>query len=133
MKVFLLLIILTIGLVGCHPAVEIYEEANEMVLNEETLNELDASEKAILNAQLKMYEGRMRGTEVKNFINKLNTYNANGVFPTTLIINDYSNSNIVLVEGEYLSDGIKDASNYEISLEYGEDGVITAVNINVNN
>ncbi len=131
MKMVLLLIILTIGLVGCSPAVDLYEEAQDIVSNEEVLNELDQLEKEMLNAQIEIFEGNIRGAELKSLIRKINMLNADEVFPTKLIINDDSNSNITLVDGEYLEDGVKKTNDYEVSLEYGENGVITAININI--
>lgn len=131
MKSVLLLIILTIGLVGCSPAVDLYVESQEIVSNEETLKELEESQKATLNARIEKYEGRIRGTELKAFIREIKMLNANEVFSTKLIINDYSNSNIALEDGNYSADGVKDKNYYEISLEYGENGVVTAINVNI--
>ena len=134
MRIVLILIIaiLAIGLVGCSPAVDLYEEANDIVTSDETLKELDESQKIMLNSQLEKYEGNnIRGTEVKALIRFINMANTNEKYPTKLIINDNSDSNILLNEGEYLLDGIIDRNYYEISLEYGENGVVTIINVNV--
>ncbi len=121
--------ILAIGLAGCSPAGDIYEESNKIV-NEST-NEVEESNKMMLNGQIEGYKGTIKGLELKQLIRWINSSNENEIYPTKLVINDYSNSNIILEDEKYSTDGVKDSNKYEISLEYGENEIVTTVNVNM--
>ncbi len=131
MKRFLLVVvsILTIGLVGCSPAGDLYEESNKIV-NEAT-NELEDSNKVMLNGSIEKYKGTIKGSELKQLIRFINSSNKNEIYPTKLIINDYSDSNIILENEQYSTDGVKNSNKYEISLEYGDNEIVATVNVNM--
>lgn len=129
-KLILLVAILCLVLAGCSNEIELYKESHEIVTDQDVVQNISAANIAILNSNFEMYEGTIKGIELKTLIRKLNTYNTADMYPTKLVINDFSNSNITLENGEYSSDGVKNANNYEISLEYAENGIVTGININ---
>ena len=83
-----------------------------------------------MNGRIEQYSGKINGNDLKLLIRVINAYNANQMYPTDLIINDSSNARITLVNSrQYSGDNIVDSNLYEISLEYGEDGFITEINV----
>lgn len=130
-KIILLIIaIITLLLVGCTPGADLYEESKDIVSNDETLELLDANQVLTLNAKLEVYEGKIKGAEVKALIRSINVFNSQKLFPTKLKINDNSKLNIVLENEKYTLGDIKDGEMYEISFNYGENAYITHININ---
>lgn len=82
------------------------------------------------NRQIEMYCGyKVKGSEVKSLISVVNAINNQDYFPKDLIIKDNSEANIKLVDNEYVYEDILDHDYYSISVEYGEEGYITAINI----
>lgn len=130
-KIILLIIsIITLILAGCTPGSELYEESKDIVSNDETLELLDTNQVVTLNSKLEVYEGKIKGTEVKALIRSINTFNSQELFPTKLKINDNANLNIVLENEKYTMGDVKDKEKYDISFNYGENAYITDININ---
>lgn len=96
-------------------------------LNDEELNQEQISQ---LNYNIEGPIPITTGSQIKFFINQINMYNSKNIFPVQLKINDYTDSNVILIDGEYSVGNLIDSYKYDLSFEYREDGLITEININ---
>ena len=109
-------ILIAVALVGV--GVYLYQAATGTVAS--GVDQLDANKVQMLNGEIEQFEGRIKGTEAKSLIRKINAYKRdNSVWPIGIECN-YDNA----------TDITNDNAFYNVSLDYDETtGLINKVTI----
>ena len=85
------------------------------------------------NSMLEQYEGKIKGTDLKQLIRRINAYNDSDIFPHDIVF-EFDGKEFSEVEGnstQMYANGstleIKNSSIYDVSFEYGKDAYINKV------
>ena len=102
-------ILIAVALVGV--GVYLYQSAAGTVGT--GVDQLNAASMETKNAMIEQYEGRIKGSDLKQLIRRVNTYNENNVFPDGLTFDG-----LTPTSGDYSTSGITNSKEYNISLQY---------------
>ena len=114
-------ILIAVALVGV--GVYLYSSAAGMMNS--GVDELASADMLTKNSKIELYDGVISGSELQTLMRQLNSYNANDLFPTDLIIN----GDMVTATGDQMktNTNFKKAANYKIELEYDSNGWINKI------
>ena len=105
-------ILIAVALVGV--GVYLYQSAAGTVGT--GVDQLNAASMETKNSMIEQYEGKIKGSDLKQLIRRVNTYNENNVFPDGLTFAGGEKPSET--SGEYSTSGITNSKEYDISLNY---------------
>ena len=121
-------ILIAVALVSL--GVYLYQSAASKV-NDGT-RQVDASQMLMLNQEIEKFEGKIKGSEVKQLIRLINADNANEVYPNDLVIKTGSGDWDKDANDDFKADSatVRDSTNYDVTIQYDTDGWVSGVTIN---
>ena len=107
-------ILIAVALVGV--GVYMFQSASGTVNQGDEI--IDASRIETINAGIEQFEGKIRGSELKTLIRRVNSYNENDIFPEPLELTGNGVKESTTKAGFYEQDSIIDSKDYTVELEY---------------
>lgn len=91
---------------------------------QDTLGSINLSEQEVLafNNKFLAYEGDIRGSQVKQLINLVNSNNSSRT-------EEGSTDRIITLQGVTTTDDVKTGATYKVQFTYGANSLITTINI----
>ena len=103
-------ILIAVALVGV--GVYLYQSAAGTVSS--GVDQLTAADMETKNSSIEQFEGEIKGSDLKQLVRKVNTYNANNVFPEELLIT----GSTITGSGDQHKTTTTNSAKYKVSLTY---------------